>query len=85
MRADGAPSEVDIVLSDNFGGEFFFAGNFWDVCRQYCIKREFTNAKSPELNGVAERALGIIKNVALAASSFPTSNCHHRRHSGLRL
>ena len=37
------------------------------MCRQYCIKQEVTNAKSPELNGVAERALGIIQNAALAA------------------
>ena len=37
------------------------------MCRQYCVKQEFTNAKSPELNGVAERALGIIQNAALAA------------------
>ena len=58
-------SEVYIVRSDN-GGEFF-GGNLGDVCRQYCIKLEFTNAKSPELNGVAERALGIIQFAALAA------------------
>ena len=37
------------------------------MCRQYCIKWELTNAKCPELNGVAERALGIIQNAALAA------------------
>ena len=37
------------------------------MCRRYCIKQEFTNAKSPELNGVAERALGIIQNATLAA------------------
>ena len=34
---------------------------------QYFIKQEFTNAKSPEMNGVAERAPGIIQNAALAA------------------
>ena len=65
VRGDGVPSEVERVRSDN-GGEFF-GGEFGDVCRQYCIKQEFTNAKSPELNGVAERALGIIQNAALAA------------------
>ena len=37
------------------------------MCRLYRVKQEFTNAKSPELNGVAERALGIIQNAALAA------------------
>ena len=35
--------------------------------RQYCIKEEFTNRKSPEANGVADRALGITQNAALAA------------------
>ena len=45
MRADVVPSEVDIVRSDN-GGEFV-CENFVDVCRQYSIKHEFTNAKSP--------------------------------------
>ena len=34
---------------------------------QYYVKQEFTNAKSPELNGVAERALGAIQNAAHAA------------------
>ena len=48
------------------GGELF-GGDFGYVCRQYCIKQEFTNAKCPEPNGVAERALGIIQNAALAA------------------
>ena len=63
-------------------------GELGDVCEQFCMKREFTNAKSPELKGVAERALGIIQNAALAARiqapSFLTSYCHHRRPSGLR-
>ena len=51
VRADSVPSKVEIVRSDN-GGEFF-GGDFGEACRQYCIKQEFTNAKSPELNGVA--------------------------------
>ena len=37
------------------------------ACRQYCIKKEFANAKSSELNIVAERALDIIQTVGLAA------------------
>ena len=65
VRGDGVPSEVERVRSDN-GGEFF-GGEFGDVCRQYCVKQEFINAKSPELNGVAERALGILQNATLAA------------------
>ena len=31
------------------------------------MKQEFTNVKSPELNGVAERAVGIIQNAVLAS------------------
>ena len=38
-----------------------------DVCRRFCIKEEFTNAKGLELNGGPERALGVIQNAALAA------------------
>ncbi|CAN0208252.1 unnamed protein product, partial [Laminaria digitata] len=65
VRADGVPSKVEIVRSDN-GGEFF-GGEFGEVCKQFCIKQEFTNADSPEQNGVVERALGIIQNAGLAA------------------
>ena len=65
VRGDGVPSEVERVRSDN--GIEFFGGKFGDVCRQHCVSQELTNAKSPELNGVAERALGIIQNAALAA------------------
>ena len=65
VRADGVPSKVEIVRSDN-GGEFF-GGEFGEVCKQFCIKQEFTNADSPKQSGVVERALGIIQNAALAA------------------
>ena len=65
VRGDALSSEIERARSDNEGE--FFGGEFGDVCRQYCVKQEFTNAKSPELNGVAERALGIIQNAALAA------------------
>ena len=44
-RADGVPSKVEIVRSDN-GGEFF-GGEFGEVCKQHCIKQEFSNADSP--------------------------------------
>ena len=44
VRADGVPSEVEIVRSDN-GGEFF-GSEFGEVCKQHCIKQEFTNADS---------------------------------------
>ncbi|CAN0397182.1 unnamed protein product, partial [Hapterophycus canaliculatus] len=65
VRADGTPSEVLIVRSDN-GGEFF-EGDFGKLCRSRGVKQEFTPAYSPQYNGVAERALGIIRKAALAA------------------
>ncbi|CAM9165641.1 unnamed protein product, partial [Laminaria digitata] len=65
VRTNGVPSKVEIVRSDN-GGEFF-GGQFGEVCKQFCIKQEFTNADSPKQNGVVERALGIIQNGGLAA------------------
>ena len=64
-RADGVPSKVEIVRSDN--GREFFGGEFGEVRKQHCIKQEFTNADSPKQNGVVERALGIIQNAGLAA------------------
>ena len=53
------------VRSDN-GGEFF-GGEFGKLCRQRGIKQEFTPADSPKYNGVAERALALISDTALAA------------------
>ena len=64
-RADGVPSNVGIVTSDN-GGEFF-GDEFGEACEQYCIKQEFTNADSPKQNDVVERALDIFQNAGLAA------------------
>ena len=52
-------------MSDS--GAKLCGGDFVDVCRKYCIKEDFTNAKSPTLNGVAQRALGITQNAAIAA------------------
>ena len=54
MRSDG-------------GGEFCFDGDFGDLCRDRGIKQEFTTADSPEMNGIAERALGMIEASAMAA------------------
>ena len=65
VRGDGVPLEVERVRSDN-GGEVV-GGEFGGVCRQYWVKEELTITKSPELNGVAERALGIMQNAALVA------------------
>ena len=65
VRADGIPSEVVIVRSDN-GGEFF-GGDFGKLCRTRGIKQEFTPADTPKYNGVAERALALMIDAALAA------------------
>ena len=65
VRADGLPSLVEIVRSDN-GGEFF-GGEFESVCNELLIKQEFTPAYSPQFNGVAERGLGMIETAAMAA------------------
>ena len=92
VRANGVPSKVEIVRSNN-GGEFF-GGEFGEVCKQFCIKQEFTNADSPKKNGVVERALGTIQNAALAACiqapiNFPlvqlppTNPCGRKRCTGL--
>ena len=59
MRADGIPSLVEIVRSDN-GGEFF-GGKFASVCNELLIKQEFTPAYSSQCNSVAVRGLGLRK------------------------
>ena len=38
-----------------------------DLCRDRGIKQEFTPPDSPEMNGTAERALGLIESSAMAA------------------
>ena len=48
-----------------WGGEFC-GGKFSDLCRSRCIKQEFTTADRPQLNGVAERVLGLIETAAMA-------------------
>ena len=58
-RADGALSHVVIVRSDR-GGKFS-GGEFGDLCRSVCNMQEFTPADSPQFNGVAERAIGLIE------------------------
>ena len=65
VRADGVPSLVEIVRSDN-GGEFS-GGEFASVCNELLIKQEFTPAYSPQYNGVAERGFGLIEEAAMAA------------------
>ena len=53
------------VRSDNVGE--LFGGDFGELCRKRGIKQEFTPADSPKYNGVAERALALINDAALAA------------------
>ena len=40
------------------------AGKFDEICSKLHIKREFTSANTPQLNGVAERGLTLIEKVA---------------------
>ena len=44
------------------------AGKFDEICRKLHIKREFTSANTPQLNGVAERGLTLIEIVAKASA-----------------
>ena len=79
------PSKVEIVRSDH--GEEFFGGEFGEVCKQHCIKQEFTNADSPKQNDVVERALGIKKcgtrRVHPSAHHLsPYSTASHQIHVG---
>ena len=65
VRADGATSEVEIVsliTEDNSSVEI--SGT---CAGSIASNRNSPTQKSPELNGVAEKALGIIQNTALAA------------------
>ena len=43
-------------------------GRFAEICRKHTIKREFTSADRPQLNGVAERGLTLIEKLAKAAT-----------------
>ncbi|CAB1112816.1 unnamed protein product [Ectocarpus sp. CCAP 1310/34] len=63
-RAETVPCEVFVARTDG-GGEF--QGQFAEVCRRYGIKQEFTPPNTPKYNGVAERALGLLADSALAS------------------
>ncbi|CAN0499774.1 unnamed protein product, partial [Discosporangium mesarthrocarpum] len=65
VRAGAKPCQVGIVRSDN--GKEFSAGEFASLCNELMIKQEFTPPYSPEYNGVAERAFGMIEMAAAAA------------------
>ena len=61
VRADGMPSLVENVRSDN-GGELFVEKIASSVCNELLVKQEFTPAYRPQYNGVAERGLGLIED-----------------------
>ena len=65
VQADGPKSAAMAVRLDN--GGYFFRGNFGKLCRKRGIKLEVTAADSPKYNGVAEQALALINDTALAA------------------
>ena len=49
------------------GAVNFAGGNLATyLSRSRCIKQEFSTAGSPQFNGVAERALGLIETAAMA-------------------
>ena len=58
------PSVVETKRSDG-GGEF--SGAFSDLCRTRGVRQEYTPADSPEYNGVAERAIAMVEQAAMAA------------------
>ncbi|CAB1099462.1 unnamed protein product [Ectocarpus sp. CCAP 1310/34] len=68
-RTKGVPCEVYIAGTSG-GGKF--QGQFAEVCRRHGIKQEFTPPHTPKYNGVAERALGLITDAALASRILAT-------------
>ena len=86
-RAGDVPSQVVTVRSA--GGGEICGGKFGDLCRSRCIKQEITTADSPQVNGVAERALGFIETAAMAGriqarELFPERNCRQLNRCGLK-
>lgn len=57
---------IGIIRSDN-APELMY-GEFAEICRKNGIKREFTSANTPQLNGVAERGLTLIEKLAKAST-----------------
>lgn len=67
------PSAVDCVRSDD-GGEFSDRA-FRELSDDRDIRQEFTTPDSPQLNGVAERGLTIVQEVAQAACLEEPRTC----------
>ena len=70
VQADDTPSAVMTVGSDNRGG--FLGGDFEKLCHKRGIKQEFTPADIPKYNCVAERAVALFNDAALAARIQPS-------------
>ena len=58
--------KIGIIRTDG-GGEF--AGEFQDLLNRLGIKHEKTPPHTPQYNGVAERALGILRDKTVSEAS----------------
>ena len=61
VRADGKPSLVEIVRSDN--GGVFFRGEFESLCNELLIKQEFTPAYSPSKMVLQSEAWALLRRL----------------------
>ena len=59
-------SPPEIIRSDD--APELKGGRFAEICRKHHIKRGFTSASTPQLNGLAERGLTLIEKVAKASA-----------------
>ncbi|CAN0496655.1 unnamed protein product, partial [Discosporangium mesarthrocarpum] len=74
-NADKANHVVLTVRSDD-GGEFL-GGHFSDLCKHLRIRQEPTTADHPQLNGVAERGLGLVEAAQMSACLQATELYSH--------
>lgn len=65
IRAQGVPSVVECIHSDN-GGECS-DGAFKQLCADCGLRQVFTTTDTEKLDGVEERELGLNKGAARAA------------------
>ena len=70
IRDVGVPK---IIRSDD--ASELRGGRFGEICRVLRIKREFTSADRPQLNGVAERGLTLIAKLAKASAIQAKVSC----------
>ncbi|CAN0482948.1 unnamed protein product, partial [Discosporangium mesarthrocarpum] len=74
-NADKVNHVVLTVRSDD-GGEFM-GGHFGDLCKHIRIRQEHTTANHPQLNGVAERGLGLVEAAQMSARLHATELYSH--------